>query len=258
MTKTFALLAASLLSTPLLAAPIDGTWVADVKTAQLSTKPKLRTLDHGIYRCSSCVPAYSIAADGKFHPLKGDPYVDEQSVKVVDAHTVTFDSRQGGHDVGSSTSVVSPDGKTIHWAWKNIAKNGVVTNGEGSDVRIAPGPKGAHLISGSWRSSKIGKIDAAGLTVTFKSEGGMFHMAAPTGENYDAKLGGPAVPIKGDTGGTMARVRQTSPTTWVETDLRKGKVVGTFTMRVVNPTTLSLVSVDAEAGRTTRYTAHKK
>jgi len=258
MTKSFLLIAASLLATPALAAPIDGTWVGDVKTAQLSTKPKVRTLDHGIYRCSSCVPAYAIPADGKFHPLKGDPYVDEQSVKVVDAHTVSFQSRQGGHEVGSSTSVVSPDGKTNHWTWKNISKSGVVTTGEGDDVRIAPGPKGAHLISGSWRNGKIGKIDAAGLTVTFHAAGGMFHMSAPTGESYDAKIGGPAVPIKNDAGGTMASVRQTAPTTWVETDTRKGKVVGIYTMHVLNPTTMAMINVDTEAGRTTRFIAHKK
>ncbi|WP_309611518.1 hypothetical protein [Sphingomonas sp.] len=256
--KTFAFLAASMLATPALAAPIDGTWVADINSAQLSTKPKVRSLDHGVYRCSSCVPVFAIAADGKWHPIKGDPYVDEGMVKVADAHTVMFGYRQKGKSVNASTATISPDGKTINWTRKNTAANGVETNVEATDVRAAAGAKGAHLISGSWRNGKIAKMDAAALTVTFGQDKGMFRMSAPTGEHYEAKLGGPAVAVLGDPGGTKAAIRQTGPMTWVETDTRKGKLVSTFTIHLVNPTTANIVSVDHEVGTTTRYVAHKQ
>lgn len=258
MNKTMLLLFAATLATSASAAPIDGTWVADASTAQLSAKPKMRLLNNGIYRCSTCVPAYSVAADGKWHTMKGDPYVDESMVRVVDAHTVVMEDRQHGKSLGSSTGTISPNGKSIRWQWKNIAANGTVTTGESMDERIAAGPKGAHLLSGSWRSGKIGKMDAAALTIMFKEEAGMLHMSTPTGVGYDAKLGGPAVAVRGDMGGGMVAVRKTGAGAYAETSTRKGKRVGMMTFKVVNPTTMTVVSTSTESGRTTRYTAHKK
>jgi hypothetical protein len=258
MRKTIALITASLLATPALAAPIDGTWVTDLKSLQMTIKPRVRLLDHGVYHCKTCVPVYDVAADGKMHAFKGDPYSDEHSVKVVDAHTVLFENRFHGKSVGTNTAVVSADGKSIHWTRRNVASNGVVTNSEADDVRLAPGLKGAHLISGSWRPGKLAKADAAVLTATLREEGGMLHMSAPTGESFDAKIGGPAVLIKGDNAGTMAAVRKTSATTWVETDTLKGKVLSVTTMHLVNSTTLAFMTDDQQLGRKTHSLAHKK
>jgi len=53
-------------------------------------------------------------------------------------------------------------------------------------------------------------------------------------------------------------VRKTGPGAYAETSTRKGKTVGMMTFKVVNPSTMTVVSTSTESGRTTRYTAHKK
>ena len=256
--KTLAFLAASMLATPALAAPIDGTWVADVNSAQLSAKPKVRSLMGGVYRCGTCVPAYSVPADGQFHAIKGDPYGTEMSVKAVDARSAAFEYRAKGKPTGSNVATVSADGKSIAWSGKSISDNGTVTASEQTDVRLAPGPKGSHAISGSWRNGKVVAMDSKALTVSFKQSGNMLHMSVPTGESYDAPIGGKPVMIQGDSSGTMASIRRLSPTSYVESDWLKGKLMSVATMRIISPTTLTFTMENKLNGRVTRYTAKKQ
>lgn len=258
MFKTFALLAAGLFATSAWAAPIDGTWVADTHSAQLSAKPKVRSLMGGVYRCATCTPAFAIPADGKFHAVKGDPYGTETSVRSIDAHSVAFGYRQKGKSIGSNTGTVAADGKTMTWVGKSISDNGTVTASEQTDIRVAPGLKGAHAISGTWRNGKIVAADSKALTVSFKQEGNMLHMSTPTGEGYDAPIGGKPVLVRGDSSGTMASVRRLAPNVYTESDWLKGKLMSVMTVRIVNPTTLAVAIENKANGRMTRYTAKKQ
>jgi hypothetical protein len=56
-------------------------------------------------------------------------------------------------------------------------------------------------------------------------------MKSGTGQSFDAKFDGPAVPIKGDLGGTTASVKKTD-SGFEETDSRDGKVVGVYNFSV--------------------------
>lgn len=258
MYTRIAFLAVALLATPALAAPIDGTWLVDVSSAQLSAKPKVRTLAGGIYRCTSCAPAFSVPADGKFHAIKGDPYGTEISVKPIDAKSVGFEYQAKGKPTGSSVGTVSADGKSMTWSSKSMEDDGTVTSSDAFDVRLSPGPKGAHAISGSWRNGKVTAMDAKALTVSFKDNGNMFHSMSATGNSYDAPIGGKPVPIVGDTTGTLISVRRAGPTTYMTTYWLNGKQMSANTIRVVNPTTISFVAEDKQSGRVTRYTATKQ
>lgn len=242
---------------PAAAAPVDGTWKIDLSSAKLNTRQQISSIVNGVYRCSTCLPAFSIPADGKFHAVANQPGVDAQSVRVIDARTVSFEDKKGGRSTGSSTLTVAPDGKTSKVSWKSVGANGKVVSGEATQVRVAAGPAGSHAISGTWRAAKVEQVDEAGLTMTMKEAGGMLHVSYPTGESYDARIGGAAVPIKGDLAGAMASVRRTGPMTLVQTDSVKGKVVSVTTMAMVNPTTMTFVSEDRRRGGVTRYTAHK-
>jgi hypothetical protein len=242
---------------PVAAAPVDGTWKIDLSSAQLNDRQQISSIVNGVYRCSTCRPAYAIPADGKFHAVANQPGLDALAVRVVDARTVAFEDRKGGRSTGTTTLTVAPDGRTSKMSWKSVGANGKVVTGEGTQVRVAAGPKGSHAMSGTWRNAKIQQVDDAGLTMTMKEAGGMLHVSYPTGESFQARIGGPAVPIKGDLAGTMASVRRTGPNTLVETDLVKGKVVAVTTMTMVNPTTMTFVSEDKRRGGVTRYTAHK-
>jgi hypothetical protein len=68
--------------------------------------------------------------------------------------------------------------------------------------------------------------------ITFKEEGGMLNMSAPTGQSYQAKLDGTEAPYKGDPGINSVTVKKTGKMSMVETDKRDGKVVTVMTSTV--------------------------
>src|SRR5271169_2037235 len=81
------LLAAVLMASATLFAqsPFDGTWMAKLDTATLPEKPDHYTLSNNMYECLTCVPKYSIKADGTDQKVTGHPYYDTVAVKVVNA-----------------------------------------------------------------------------------------------------------------------------------------------------------------------------
>lgn len=253
---TISFAAATLAATPALAAsPFDGTWKADVKTAQLPKKPDVILLKDGVYSCTSCKPSLTTKADGAFHKVT-QPYFDEVSIKVVDASTFDETDRLKGKIVYTSSVKVAPGGKTlaIHWT-DSSAPDGKTIKGEVAQARVGAAPKGAHAVSGEWRTTSVGNISDAALTLSFKIAGGTVTLSTPTGYGYVAKVGGKPVPITGDSSGMVAAVAMPNPTTLVETDSRKGEVrsVVTFTA-VPGGKALKVVSENKAQGTSTVYT----
>lgn len=233
-TMLLGLMAPLAIATPAVAAsPFDGTWKIDLGAAKLPDKPDIFLLKDGMYECKSCAPAYKIKADGAFHPVTGHPYYDAVAIKVVDPRTVVETDRKGPKTVVSATSTVSSDGKTLTFTFKDMtAANGSTVTGKGTQARVAKGPPGSHPISGSWHTTSLSDFSDNGLTLSFHEDGNALVMTTPTGQSYRATYGGPAVPIKGDTGGTMAAVKKTGPRSFVETDTRGGKLVSVATVAV--------------------------
>ena len=233
MKKTAAILLVSAFAAgPAFAqAGFTGTWKADLKSVQTPQKPDVFMIKDGVYTCSSCVPAVSVKADGAFHPVTGHPYYDGLAVKVVDARTVEYADRLKGKDVGHGTNTVSADGRTLTFAFTDTSSpNGQVVTGQGTEHRVGPAAAGAHAYSGSWRTDKYDNVSDAGLLISFKLVGDTLEMTTPTGQSYEAKIGGPAVAIQGDPAATMASVRRLGPATLQETDTRAGKPVAVVTM----------------------------
>lgn len=237
MRKTiiFAMSAVSLtLSAPAWAkSPIDGTWKADVKSTQLEEKPIVIELSNGVYHCRSCVPTpVSVKADGQFHAVTGQPYYDKAAVKVVDARTVKTIQQKNGKVVSEQTNSISEDGKTATYSWSNVAPDGSNQSGKSWRKRVSAGATGSHAITGSWMTTGYDNLSDNAITVTFKVEGDMLHMKSPAGESYVAKIDGPEAPLQGDDAGMKVKVRKINATTFEETNLLNGKVVGVTTMSV--------------------------
>src|SRR4029077_16494209 len=76
--------------------PIDGTWKADVSSAQMPKKPDIFVLKDGMYSCKTCAPGYTIKADGTDQAVSGHPYFDTVAIKVVDANTIEETDKKGG------------------------------------------------------------------------------------------------------------------------------------------------------------------
>jgi hypothetical protein len=179
------------------------------------------------------------------------------SVKVDDDHSVTITNKKGDIVVGSTHYTVSADGKTLTSQFTDSSVPGAKpVTGESSLTRVGDAPPGAHPVSGQWQLAQYNNVSDEGLIVTFKSEGDVLHMSTPGGVSYDATVGGPAVPSKGDTGGTMAQVTK-SGDTWTETDTRDGKTIGVFTFSVGADGKLHAENVDPRDGSKMTYTASR-
>ncbi len=209
----------------------DGSWKADIASAQMSDKPFVRTLKAGSYTCVSCNTPFTLKADGQFHAVKGQDYADEMSM-TVDGNAVITKSRKGGKLMTVSTETVSADGATIDWQTVDTSSpSGVAVNAKGQDKRVgAAAPAGAHPMSGAWKTVNDGlAVSDSGLVIKLAVKGNVWTMETPTGQSFVATFGGPAVAMKGDVGGTTVTARRISATTIEETDHRGGKAVSVYT-----------------------------
>ena len=240
---------------------LNGTWKIDMSKVDFPKKPDVFVLQKGMYSCKSCVPPYTIKADGKDYVVKGHPYYDTVAIKVVDDHTIEETDKKDGKEVSTSTSTVLPDGDTINFSFNDSSNTngGPAVSGRGEATRVAKGPAGSNAISGSWRTTGIQGLSENATTFTYKVSGEEITMVAKTGQTYTAKLGGPDAPMSGDPGVTSVSVKMAGANTLEETDKRKGKVIGVFTMTVAADGKTAKGSFDDKLQkRTTAFVATKQ
>ena len=239
------------------AGDINGTWVADIDSVKFDQKPDEYLLQAGQYSCKSCVPSYTVAADGASHPIS-TPYADSMAVKVVDDHNIVRTASKAGRQIAETKVAISPDGNTLTASFTDTSVEGSpAQKGEYTETRIGPAPAGAHAVSGQWKPAKLANFNAEAMTFSISVEGDTFHYSSPAGYSYDAQIGGPDVPIKGDLAGTTASVTQVD-NGYLETDKRDGKVVGTTTFTMGADGKLQGVGEDKLAGSKTTFTATKQ
>jgi hypothetical protein len=249
-----------LLASPTLFAqsPFDGTWMTKLDTAKFPTKPDKYTLSNNMYECLTCVPELSVKADGDEQKVTGHPYYDTIAVKVVNAASVEIIEKKDGKVVYQDTRTVSADGNKLNDKFTDTTEAKPVT-GEVTSTRVAPGPKGSHAISGSWRTAKVDSVSQNGLTVTIQSTADGLKVADPNGESYDAKFDGKDYPMEGDPGHTMISLKRIATNIIEETDKRDGKVVGVNRMTVAKDgKSMEVTYTDKQRGTTTKFTMEKK
>lgn len=238
----------------------DGTWKADTSSAQFGGKPQSRTLKGGSYTCQTCVPAYTVKADGSFQPVRNNPYFDAVSVSVVDPSTVNLAYRKAGKETGEETVTISPDGRTA--TWKGVdrsAANGTPVEYDVQDTRVGTAPAGAHAMSGTWMAKSGGQVSEAALTMTMKTQGDTMTISYPTGESLTARFGGPAAVVSGDPGKSMVKLVRTGPSSFTSTMTRDGKLMSVATARVSpDGRTLTYRSENKQNGATSQFTAAKQ
>ena len=239
--------------------PIDGTWKADVSSAQMPKKPDRYLLKDGMYSCKTCSPAYTIKADGMDQAVKGNPYLDTVAIKVVDPNTIEETDKKNGKTVTTSKVTVAADGKTATFEFTDSSNtNAAPVTGKGSEKKVAAGPAGSHAVSGSWITTSFENFSDNGLTVTYKTNGDMLTMTTPTGQSYSAKMDGSDAPVKGDPGVTSVSVKMTGRTL-VETDKRNGKMISRAKSTVsADGKSVSVAYYDALRDRSMHWTATKQ
>lgn len=239
--------------------PFDGTWIANLDTAQLSKKPNLFLLNNGMYSCSTCTPAIKVKADGQDQKVEGSDYLNSVAIHVVDAHTIEETDNKDGRVVFKNTSTVSPDDKILTSSFEEDFGAQPIS-GEQTYTRISNGPIGSHAISGSWRTEKLSKISTNnGIALTYTSKPDGLKMSANNGESYDAKFDGKQYPLQGDPGHTTVSIKKMGTNILEETYTRNGKVISTFQMSVsADGKVMTATAHDIEQDRTNHFTLNKK
>ena len=207
------------------ASPLDGTWKADLDKTHWPTKPDIFLLQNGSYACRTCVPQYTVKADGRDQPVSGHPYYDAVNIAIIDERTVLKSARRQGKTVINEKFTVQEDGNTaIDEITDSSATNSAPLVAKSELRRVSAGPPGSHAISGGWRTEKV-ESSANSITVTFKMSGATLAMTSPMGQSYAARLDGTEAPYIGDPGTTSVSVRKLSENAIEETDRRGSAVI---------------------------------
>lgn len=241
-------------------AGFNGTWKIDEAATQLPAKPSVWKLGGGKFTCESCTPAFTVPADGAFHPVSGNPYIDSVSAKIVSPTEAKFAFRKGDKVNGEEARTVSADGKSL--VMKGIdraAPDGSEVSYSDTAVRIADGAKGEHALSGSWKRDTLKTNDDKALTFTFAVDGDNITYTTPTGERLVAKVGGPAAAWEKDPAGMMATVTRTGDNGLQIVNTVKGEKWATVNMMTTADGKTMNVTVVSERQKTeTKSVAHKQ
>ena len=120
--------------------PHIGTWVLDVNRSKYTPGPPPRA-QTSIYSMEGQTwkvvtkgtgmlgqptsTEFTMAFDGKDHPVRGNTDYDAVVAKRVDQNTIEFTRKKGGKTVQTATSTVSKDGKT-----RTVTTTGVNARGD--------------------------------------------------------------------------------------------------------------------------------
>lgn len=233
---------------------IAGTWKANLDSAEFENSNNNYTIADGEYTCNSCLPPFSVTADGEWQTVDR-PGIDGIKVNIVDDMTIESASRLGDEEKGRSTWTVGEDGDSMTIAWTNLDGDEVV---EGSTMysRVEAGPDGSHAASGEWAVSDLGEMTDAGLLFTYAIDGDTI-TSTGNGGGYTAVLGGEAVTPEGDDSGGMIAVEKISDNVYRETYSRDGETVNVLEL-TVDGDTLSGVSTDPRDDSVVRWNATRQ
>lgn len=236
------------------AGSLTGTWQVDLDSASWENDVSTYLLADGQYTCESCIPPYSVPADGAWHDVDR-PGIDSQMVQIVDDNTVTMASRRAGEDTGSSTFTISEDGQSATVNFVDMDGDETV-EGTATFTRVSDGPEGAHAMSGGWTIGELSDMNDAGLTFSYAVDGDQY-TSTGNGTSYTATLGGEAVAIEGNAAGVMVAVERMGDNGYRETYTLDGEVTS-VTELTVDGDTLSGSSNDPRDGSSVSWTATRQ
>jgi hypothetical protein len=253
------LLGLAVLLVPILAVAqqsgIDGTWKIDLNKAQLDAKPMVYELKDGIFSCSTCDPKISVKADGTDQKVTGSPYIDSESVTVVNPNTIERVGKKDGQLRFRDTLTISNKGTTATQKYEGhpAADPEQTISWTGVYSRVGKPVAGAAPISGSWKIDSYSGASNNVLTFVYEGSGNGMNFKASTGESYAAKFDGKDYPFEGDPGTTSVVLKKIDDHTFQETYKRNGEVTGSATL-TVSPDGKSLTMIMDDKRRGTKDT----
>jgi hypothetical protein len=214
----------------------DGGWIFDEDSLHQFEKPKPVTylVHNDVLHCSDCFASPEIKADGRDQKVNETSYWDTVSARIVDTYTVEIVAKKAGKTMFTEVDTVSPDGSTLTQVVKDTTE---AEPGESKTLskRVEQGPRGSHILSGSWLFYKKIKSEAPPNVpaISYRCTADGVSAWTPRGERYDAKFDGKFYPVEDDPGHTMTSVKLLSPTEVEITSKREGNIVGVLHLTVM-------------------------
>jgi hypothetical protein len=236
--------------------PFDGTWRPDPQRAGPDEKPDEYSLSQRTYECRSCIPPYKVPADGRDHPVGGNPRYDAVSVQVIDGRTVARIAKKQGQTIAETRATVSADGNSLVETQRVFGMGPVPIELTSRSTRIGQRQSTATSISGSWRRVETDLTNHDEDT-TFKVDDQTLSMTDRMGRSFQAKLDGTKAPYKGSPEFNSVAVKLVGAQTLEESDIKDGTVVKICTWTVEPDGRTMHARFDDLHGRIQEQTGHK-
>lgn len=211
--------------------PFNGSWVMDFVPSK-DVKPDTFAVRDGIFSRGNGKSHVSVKTDGYFHSIRSDGYVDAVAAEIISSREMVEKDKFKGKLVYLVNYKVSPDGN------KMISKVVDYSKPDGHPIsttivsrRIGRSQRGGSLISGRWQTVEM-KTSQSHLTEIIKLDGLHFSSSMPGGAGYDAVVGGPPVPVRGDATDARVAVNMPSDKLIVLDMSRNGKATVHKTMKL--------------------------
>jgi|HubBroStandDraft_1064217.scaffolds.fasta_scaffold200410_1 hypothetical protein len=243
--------------TALAATPFDGTWKANLDSLQFSGKPNVEEIKDGMYTCSSCVPSFTVKADGTDQPTPVHNLRDHIAVKVVSPTTVEYTEKKDGKITSVSRNTVSADGNKLTGVFTNYSTDKPV-KGKFTEKRVGPAAAGAHAVSGAWMQESVPEISEAARIVVLQSTDNGLKMTS-NGQVTDAKFDGKEYATQNDRDHTLVTLKKLSDRQLEERDKREGEIFDIVTWTVsADGKTMTNVDEDPRHGTKSSITYDKQ
>lgn len=238
------------------ASPFNGRWRMDTASITVDTKPTVFQVRDGRFKRDDDA---SITADGHFHLVVGDDYVDEQSITIESGHVVKEVDKIRGKLAYTVDYSISPDGNTLTpHVVSYTSPDGKAVRSETVQRRVGLAKKRAHLLSGGWKLIRV-TADSKHDWI-LKLDGDRFSRRTDGGSGFDAIIGGAPVRLDGDNSGVHAQITRPRPDLIVETDLSaKGTVDDILSMQLMpDGKNIHATGVYGPERRTTAFVMRKQ
>lgn len=201
-----------------------GIWQVEKGSVRVSY-PQSFVLSDGMFRCDSCSPAFSIPADGHYHPMYADPAKGSEAVRIMNERTVTITEARNNKVVSTFTRTVSADGRTATVTFDDRT-GAVPVSGSYVEERVGEAPEGAHAVSGTWRLADYRGAPNSNQVFSLALSGGRLRMTDPAGRSYDAPTNGTEAVYRGGGGIGSVTVEKVGLHRLRVTTRSDGRVVG--------------------------------
>lgn len=237
--------------------PFDGTWKTRLDSMTFAGTPDNYVLGNGKYTCNSCVPKYTIKADGTDQPVPDHAYVDLESVKILSPAVAEITDKKDGKVISKMTMTVSADGSKVSVKFANYVGEKPV-EGTFTEKRVSKGAAGEHALSGTWMQDAMPDMSPEAQLVKLESTPNGMKMTW-NGQVTDAKFDGKEYPSVGDPGKTMVALKKVSDTQIEETDRRLGKVFDVIVWKLsADGKSISYEDTDPQHGTKSTWIAEKQ